>query len=494
MPCIFLGDRFVDCKFVGWRFIGGKFVSYSLGFVSPAGSHILSSTDHGEVSLFCLLDLSKYFDVIDHSRLLSKLHARYRHVLSFSFGISEGSHPERQPHWRPGWHSKIPSAAQQHRNFPRLSLRDPSLLRVCQRCHSVFPIRSGDSIPRRHTSFGLRQQIRNTNRRHPNENVLASLDIWFRAIGLKVNAAKIQLILGSPPNLRTPDIKVTFRDHYLLHIPEAKYLGIPLILLSAGAWKATFLQLPTAASGLSVVYHICLGTYPLQWFLWMILALVNALVLSQIRYCISVERNGTKQSLSGIQSVLNYSKVIFGRKKYDHVSDLLTRLGWLSAGQLVEYHMLTSCTRCALAVSRAAGGRSHHRGRDSRPRPGPRHASGPSVVLPRSRTELGGGGLSAGGRPCTTPYRRICCGSLRTCLPEAQLLCWPGCSDVMHVAARLSGTFEFICIWLSVIWMRVSLIPLCEATYAWMCMGACAFLLLPWDSSCETSVIRHPAW
>ena len=35
--------------------------------------HILSATDHQELTLLCLLDLSKCFDVIDHSKLLSKL-------------------------------------------------------------------------------------------------------------------------------------------------------------------------------------------------------------------------------------------------------------------------------------------------------------------------------------------------------------------------------------------------------------------------------------
>ena len=69
--------------------------------------------------------------------------------------------------------------------------------------------------------------------------------------------------------------------------------------------------------------------------------LVNALVISQVRYCISVYGAGTKQNLSRIQKIINYAaKVIFGRKKYDHVSDLLHQLRWLSAENLATYHSL----------------------------------------------------------------------------------------------------------------------------------------------------------
>ena len=69
--------------------------------------------------------------------------------------------------------------------------------------------------------------------------------------------------------------------------------------------------------------------------------LVNALVIFQVRYCISVYGAGTKQNTSRIQKILNYAaKVIFGRKKFDHVSDLLHQLRWLSAENLVAYHSL----------------------------------------------------------------------------------------------------------------------------------------------------------
>ena len=102
------------------------------------------------------------------------------------------------------------------------------------------------------------------------QNVLASLDIWFRANGLKVNASKTQLmLLGSPQNLRTlPDIRVTFRDHDLLPISEAKHLGLIFDL-----------HLPISV----------------------ILSLVDALIISWIRYCISVYGFGGKQNLSRAQ-------------------------------------------------------------------------------------------------------------------------------------------------------------------------------------------------
>jgi len=70
--------------------------------------------------------------------------------------------------------------------------------------------------------------------------------------------------------------------------------------------------------------------------------LVNALVLSQIRYCLSVYGNGTKTNLIRIQKIINYgAKVIFGRKKFDPVSDLLEKLGWLPADNLVTCSTLS---------------------------------------------------------------------------------------------------------------------------------------------------------
>ena len=52
--------------------------------LTSISDHILSAFDHGETALLCLLDLSKCFDVIDHSKLLSKLQAHVVDTAWFS--------------------------------------------------------------------------------------------------------------------------------------------------------------------------------------------------------------------------------------------------------------------------------------------------------------------------------------------------------------------------------------------------------------------------
>ena len=70
--------------------------------------------------------------------------------------------------------------------------------------------------------------------------------------------------------------------------------------------------------------------------------LVSALVLSHVRYCLTVYGNGSGKNCARIQKIINFSaRVIFGRRKFDHISDVRERLGWLSAPDLVRYHTLT---------------------------------------------------------------------------------------------------------------------------------------------------------
>ena len=68
---------------------------------------------------------------------------------------------------------------------------------------------------------------------------------------------------------------------------------------------------------------------------------IESLVVSAIRYCITIYGTCSRTQLHRIQKLLNFcARVISGRRKYDHISDVLQRLEWLRAEQLVKYHQL----------------------------------------------------------------------------------------------------------------------------------------------------------
>ena len=47
----------------------------------------------------------------------------------------------------------------------------------------------------------------------------------------------------------------------------------------------------------------------------------------------------TKTEIHRIQKIIHFSaRVISGRKKFDHISEVLQKLNWLSASQLAQYH------------------------------------------------------------------------------------------------------------------------------------------------------------
>ena len=70
--------------------------------------------------------------------------------------------------------------------------------------------------------------------------------------------------------------------------------------------------------------------------------LVEGLVVSLIRYCITVYGSTNKTQLARLQRLLNFgARVVSGRRKYDHVSDVLRELRWLTAENMYLYHCLT---------------------------------------------------------------------------------------------------------------------------------------------------------
>ena len=66
--------------------------------------------------------------------------------------------------------------------------------------------------------------------------------------------------------------------------------------------------------------------------------LVDTLVISHVRYCMPVYGSTNRTGLARIQKILNFAaRVVSGRRRYDHVSDVVSELGWLRACDMVSY-------------------------------------------------------------------------------------------------------------------------------------------------------------
>ena len=168
------------------------------------------------------------------------------------------------------------------------------------------------------------------------EQTLSSLDVWFHTHGLKVNTGKTEFIVcGSRQNCRgMAPATFRFREDIVRESPTVRNLGVLFKNLS---WDSHVSALVKKCNGiligLSHVRHsITTSLLPV---------IVDALVLSHVRYCLAVFGNGSENNMQRLQKVLNFGlRAVSGRRKFDHISDVREELGWLTARQLYELQSL----------------------------------------------------------------------------------------------------------------------------------------------------------
>ena len=178
---------------------------------------ILGATDRGEISLLCLIDLSKCFDVINHEILLRKMQlygidtkwfsAYLRgHMQSVELKDSTGRTRTSRP------------LANQMGVFQGSAL-GPLLFTVFANDMSLY---TDDALV---VQYADDTQIMVSGRKcdlpvliSRMETNLALLDMWFRANALKVNASKTQLI-----TFGSRKISATFRISPYLSVKQPSY-------------------------------------------------------------------------------------------------------------------------------------------------------------------------------------------------------------------------------------------------------------------------------
>ena len=344
--------------------------------------HILSATDRQELTLLCLLDLSKCFDVIDHSKLLSKLQ---------SYSID--------PTWFSSYlrgHTQSVCTADGHGNrlfssplpnpigvFQGSSL-GPLLFQIFANDLPLFA--SGAHV----VQYADDTQILLSGKKYSlpqliatMEQVIESLDAWFHSHGLKVNTGKTELILfGSRQNCRDLDpISIRFREDTIREGPTVRNLGV--VFDKYLTWDSHVSALVKKCNGILIGLSHVRHQIPTD----LLPILVNALVLSHVRYCLAVFGNGSEKNMQRLQKVLNFAlRTVSGRRKFDHISDVREELGWPTARQLYEQHSLNflhkiHCTGEPEALSSQLQVNSTLRSRSTR--------QDADLALPRVRTEAG---------------------------------------------------------------------------------------------------------
>ena len=222
---------------------------------------------------------------------------------------------------------------------------------------------------------------------------------WFSHHGMKVNAAKTELMLfGTKAMLRDmPEVKVNFANETVSCTDEVRNLGV--IFDKNLSFQPHIDKLVPKCTGMLLGLNHIKHVIPQNTVKY----LITALVFSTIRYCMSVYGICGQVQKHRVQKLINFAaRVLSGRRKCEHVADVISDVGWLRADELIRYHRVIAVHRLLVyqlppllvsTIGRPAGQLHQH---DTR--------GAARLTLPRIRTEAGRARLNFGG---VTAYNSI---------------------------------------------------------------------------------------
>ena len=345
---------------------------------------VYRAMDCGEIGILVLLDLSKMFDVIPHETLLRKLHLYGVETRWFRNYIT-GHTQQVQMKTANGAVLKSSPKNNGIGIFQGGSLS----CALCLLFTNDISLYVDDDVTV--TQYADDTSVLITGKKsdlqhlvHRMEAILSSLFQWFCANGMKVNTAKTQMVVfGTHAMLRNfPAVSLKFGNATILDSKAVKSLGVTLdrhlnfeMHINSVQSKCTGLLI-----ALSHVRHV-VPTHLMP-------QLVQSLVLAVVRYCLCVYGSCNDTQMRKLQKIINFcARVVSGRRKFDHISDIVERLGWLNAKSLVQYH-----TACSLLKTLHTGAPAYVARTIGPPRNAVHnHATRRSaeLSLPRIRTEAG---------------------------------------------------------------------------------------------------------
>ena len=222
------------------------------------------------------------------------------------------------------------------------------------------------------------------------------------------------VVLGTPAMLHDiPPVTITFCDNTIPNARVVKNLG--LTMDRNLNYQSHIDVMSKKCTGILIALSHARHVIPRA----ALKVIVESLVLSIVRYCLSIYGSCGDCQVHRVQKVLNFAaRVVTGRRRYDHISDTFDDLGWLTAEQLVSYTTVSAVERIIVTgvpeyVQQTFGTRAsqlhqhYTRGAQSRTLPLIRTESGRRRLCYRGVAALNRTGLEAGGQHFKSDLRNF---------------------------------------------------------------------------------------
>ena len=290
--------------------------------------------------ILILLDLSAAFDTVDHSKLLSILYHEIGlrgKVLDWFVSYLIG---RRQAVNIKGRKSNYNGLSY---GVPQGSVLGPVLFNIYVRSlinllnQAGFIVHGYADDHQILKGFSIEFQYEAI--RHSLPRCLDLIAVWMKTFFLKLNSSKSQIIIFAPPNLSNQ-----------IHIDNVKLsngdsIKISKVVTNLGVKLDSPLTFsPQINSLCSHSYQLIRNLHSVRKYLEVdhLRLLVQSIIVSKIDYCNSLLYGVSMSEINKLQRVQNScARLIFGKKKNDHVTELLHTLHWLPVRQRIIFKILT---------------------------------------------------------------------------------------------------------------------------------------------------------
>lgn len=311
---------------------------------------VLLNLDNGMCCILLLLDLSAAFDTVDHDELIDILENELglsgtvlEWFKSFLYGRKQATSVK-------GCTSEFTDVSY---GVPQGSVLGPVLFNIYIRnfikllTDAGFIVHGYADDHQVISSFRIEFQYSALG--HSLPKCLGIISEFMTSHFLKLNASKSKLLIFSPHNIRD---KMCFDNVY---IGSNLFLPVSSDAMNLGARIDSDLNFSSHISMLlSLSYKHVTNIGRTRKYLTSdeIRTLVHALIMSRLDNCNSILYGISECEIGRLQRLQNScARLIYGRKKFDHVTDLFYKLHWLPVKQRIFYKALLFVFKIFLGIA-----------------------------------------------------------------------------------------------------------------------------------------------